>query len=77
MKTNDNKAGNRWQEFLSICEAVTENEQLFESNETDFAESMVSRLTQYEYNAFITVPQINFIHRLDEKAQLLGLVGVH
>lgn len=73
MIKKDSKAGSRWNEFFTICELITENSDQFTSQEADFCDRLLTRLQSYKEDTFITVAQINWLKRLDEQANQLGL----
>jgi hypothetical protein len=70
----DNLAGSRSEKFFEVCEVVTENDRHFSERDVEFARDMVEKIVEYGERSFISVSQINWINRLEQKCRDEGLI---
>jgi len=73
MPKDDGKAGPRWSELLNVCEIVTDNSDQFTDTEVEFCDRLMSKFQSYKEDTFVTVAQINWLRRLEARADELRL----
>jgi hypothetical protein len=66
--------GDRWDRYVTVCEAVVETERTFDEREQDFANNMLNRLRDYEDRTYASTAQINWLNRLEQKCKDEGLL---
>jgi hypothetical protein len=66
--------GDRWEYYEKVTTMIVdENSPRFTEHEVDFCAQMLSRIQQYHETAYVSVNQINWLNRLQQKLVDMGV----